>query len=452
MKNTLGAPTSPITPTADGSGNFQHFQNGDIYQSNTGCAFEIDGIILDKWNSLGGVKSVLGYPTSDVKTTADNTVTFSNFGNGSIYSHSGGIFAVSGPIYDKGKSLGLETSAVVYPTSDTGPARNGQFNFFQNGGIWWFSDTGAHEVNGNILNKWASMGYEKSYLGEPTSDEQIGAVEKYLSPQSPSKFLTAGKYNDFQNGSIYWQNATGAHDIYKSIVDKYRDLGGESNLGYPIWDSVSTNDKQGLINSFGVGVILWWPTKGAFFMNYPIYKEWNKYKGETGFLGYPMSDSFKVSSKSALLHGFGSLFQNDNSIYYSEIYSEDQGRGSVVNGTILNEWKRNGAEKGCLSLPANEEQKLPIGNGLLQRFIKEPVEDNPATYGDITFNTITHTVSYNCSPAAPPAAPPPPMPVYPPNGPTPCTQSNPCQYYYYKMEYPNSLTSSGIGCYLDASI
>ncbi|WP_424097626.1 LGFP repeat-containing protein [Moorena producens] len=100
----------------------------------------IQGDIDLKWFELGGILSFLGYPTTDVRQTRDKV---------------------------------------------------GLYNHFQGGSIYWSPDTGAHEVHGLIRDKWADLGWERSFLGYPITDETV----------TPDGI---GRYNHFQGGSIYW--------------------------------------------------------------------------------------------------------------------------------------------------------------------------------------------------------------------------------------------------------
>ncbi|MBB1157682.1 AbfB domain-containing protein [Amycolatopsis dendrobii] len=71
----------------------------------------------------------------------------------------------------------------------------GRYNHFVNGGsIYWTQATGAYGVWGAIRTKWAEMGWERSFLGYPTSDE-------YAIPE--------GRRSTFQGGWIDWIAATG---------------------------------------------------------------------------------------------------------------------------------------------------------------------------------------------------------------------------------------------------
>ena len=47
----------------------------------------------------------------------------------------------------------------------------GRYNHFENGSIYWTQATGAHEVRGLIQAKWYELGWEKSDLGYPLTDE-----------------------------------------------------------------------------------------------------------------------------------------------------------------------------------------------------------------------------------------------------------------------------------------
>ena len=198
----LGAPQTDDTTCPDGRGHFVHFQNGSIYWTSQTGAFSVHGLIRDKWASLGWERCVfLGYPITDETGCPDGVGRFNHFQNGSIYwAPQTGAFSVHGLIRDKWASLGWERCTFLgYPiTDETGcPDGVGRFNHFQNGSIYWAPQTGAFSVHGFIRDKWASLGWEKSSLGYPTSDEQ----------DMPGG---GGRMNQFQYGRIYWQQSKGA--------------------------------------------------------------------------------------------------------------------------------------------------------------------------------------------------------------------------------------------------
>lgn len=166
--------------------------------------FQAHGAIGEKWQSLGGAGGVLGAPTTSETSTPDGV---------------------------------------------------GRYNHFTNGSIYWTPKTGAHEVHGGIADKWASMGWEKSSLGYPTSDE-TGTSDG------------VGRYNRFENGSIYWTAETGAHEVHGAIAAKWASIGGEEGpLGYPVSDEFQ--DGKYRRTNFQHGFISWSEDTGAVVTNTP---------------------------------------------------------------------------------------------------------------------------------------------------------------------------------------
>ncbi|MBS1811870.1 MAG: M4 family metallopeptidase [Acidobacteria bacterium] len=160
-------------------------------------------------------------------------------------------YIVYGAIRAKWDSLGAETGFLGMPTTDelSTACGGGRFNHFVGGSIYWTPATGAHEVHGAIRSKWASLGWECSFLGFPLTDESV----------TPDGI---GRYNHFQGGSVYWTPATGAHEVHGAIRDKWASLGWErSALGYP------TSDEQayasGRVSNFQGGRIYWFPVIGT---------------------------------------------------------------------------------------------------------------------------------------------------------------------------------------------
>ncbi len=133
---------------------------------------------------------------------------------------------------------------------------------FTDGAIYWTSNTGAHEVHGNIYDKWKSMGLERSFLGYPITDEK----------PTPRKDAVL---NIFEGGAIYWSPLTGAHEIHGSIYDKWKSMGLErSFLGYPITDERPLPDGNGSISYFQGGAIVWTPVTGANVMHSKDFTEY----------------------------------------------------------------------------------------------------------------------------------------------------------------------------------
>ncbi len=132
------------------------------------------GKIDEKYRALGGCGSFLGKPITAETVAPDGVGRYSVFENGSIYwTPDTGAFEVHGVIRDKWKELGWEAGFVGYPITDETPTPDGvgRFNVFQGASIYWSPSTGAHEVHGTILDKYKEVGWEAGALGYPTSDE-----------------------------------------------------------------------------------------------------------------------------------------------------------------------------------------------------------------------------------------------------------------------------------------
>ncbi|HEX6012960.1 MAG TPA: hypothetical protein VFY87_14405 [Geminicoccaceae bacterium] len=161
---------------------------------------KVQGAIRDKWMELGAEQGPLGQPLTDETPTPDGVGRFNHFQGGSIYWTPGtGAHDVHGLIRERWAGLGWERGFLGYPLTDetATPDGVGRYNHFQGGSIYWTADTGAHEVHGAIRDKWAELGWERSTLKYPTTDEM----------PTPDG---VGRFNDFQGGSVRWHPDTGA--------------------------------------------------------------------------------------------------------------------------------------------------------------------------------------------------------------------------------------------------
>ncbi|WP_432502355.1 N-acetylmuramoyl-L-alanine amidase [Kineococcus arenarius] len=148
--------------------------------------------VAAKYAAVGA--GVLGAPTSD-EGPAKSGGRYRHYAIGSIYSHpSAGTHAVLGLIRDKYASLGWENSFLGYPLTDEVALPGGAFSHFQGGSIYFSPRTGAHVVFGAIRDKWASLGWETGRLGYPRSDEYD---------------VAGGRRSDFTSGSITWRASDG---------------------------------------------------------------------------------------------------------------------------------------------------------------------------------------------------------------------------------------------------
>jgi len=152
---------------------------------------------------------------------------------------------VVGVIEQKYLALGGCSSLLGAPTAaEAGtPDGVGRYSVFEHGSIYWTSSPGAFEVHGVIRDAWAQLGWEAGLLGYPITDE-TGTPDGI------------GRYNVFQNGSIYWTAQTGAFEVHGHIRDAWAAAGWEAGaLGYPTSNEYAVDG--GRRSDFQHGSITW---------------------------------------------------------------------------------------------------------------------------------------------------------------------------------------------------
>jgi hypothetical protein len=124
---------------------------------------------------------------------------------------------------------------------------------FQLGAIYYVSGaTEAFSVHDDISAHYDMIG--AGAVGFPITDQMIPADG-------------VGRFNNFQNGAIFWKSNLGAHSLWGLVHQFWVSEGAETNdqLGYPIGDEFNpdisqiTFNEQGadLMVSFENGVLLW---------------------------------------------------------------------------------------------------------------------------------------------------------------------------------------------------
>ncbi|MFB9777628.1 LGFP repeat-containing protein [Brevibacterium otitidis] len=133
---------------------------------------------------------------------------YQRFANGSVHwSRSSGAHFTrrDGQIQRKWASQKYERGPLGYPTSDQVRMRHraqADYQNFQGGTIVTHPDTGTHTMGGAIRNTWRGLGWERSDLRLPTTDER-----PLTSPR--------GAYQHFQGGYITWTRSQGARIHYR---------------------------------------------------------------------------------------------------------------------------------------------------------------------------------------------------------------------------------------------
>lgn len=209
-------------------------------------AFDVGGLIEVEFDQAGG-QAVLGDPTGPELDAAAGGRYQAFANNAAIYWRGDvGAHQVSGQVRDKWNTLGAEGGSLGYPVTRTltTPGNSGEFSHFQNGSIYWSLGTAAHSITGPIRDKWGELGWEAGPLGFPITDE--------------STTTNNGRYNLFNGGAIYYTQRTGAHAVWGMIRDKWVAAGAEGGrYGYPTSDEYDYED--GKAQDFQGGRITWAP-------------------------------------------------------------------------------------------------------------------------------------------------------------------------------------------------
>lgn len=184
--DAIGGPTSFLTwprsdemGVPDGVGRRNEFVNGFIYWHPTHGAHPITTHFSLAYDRNGWEAGGLGYPTSDEFATPNGIGRKQEFANGAIYGSPAGLAAVQGLIYDKYVSLGASEGVLGFPTADEAASNgggNGRYSIFTGGRIYWHPTHGAHPVLGDILEQWAESGYAGGAWGYPTGDPEPGSA------------------------------------------------------------------------------------------------------------------------------------------------------------------------------------------------------------------------------------------------------------------------------------
>ena len=158
---------------------------------------------------------------------------------GNLYDSPSGTFEVYGAILAKYLELGAASSLLGLPLTSESPCPDGvgRYNHFQGGSIYWTPSTGAHLVYGAIRDRWSEMGWERSYLGYPISDEE--------------GFDEGGRVSAFQGGQVYCWPDTGPIDLNDILVH----YTGLVCFGETDWDQGTSADEPyalfGLVSGSG---------------------------------------------------------------------------------------------------------------------------------------------------------------------------------------------------------
>jgi len=239
-------------------------------------------------------------------------------------------------------AAGYGSAQAVFDAWRVSPGHNAQMlgpnyraigigRYYVNGSVYgwyWTTDFGgvvdnSRAIDSVFVQKYSALG---GAPGVATSDLQV---------------ITGGSYQNFSNGRLYWNDATGgAYWIHGAILTKY-DLLGSSILGLPTSDEYGV--PGGRAHNFTGGRMTWSSATGAHEIHGVILSKFDS-MGGTNVCGFPVSDVYDTPGFSGVQEAD---FQN------ARIYSSSAGTFEV-HGAILSKYILSGGPQ-AFGLPTSNE-------------------------------------------------------------------------------------------------
>ncbi|MCC3277709.1 hypothetical protein LJ754_00835 [Arthrobacter sp. zg-Y40] len=177
----LGNPVSPATMCTATTGCRQQFSGGLVLAANTATAAAVvrtGSGIGSTWQRGGAENGRLSYPLAD--ESCEGSACQQRFVNGTIYwtSESGSWPAYNNAITSRWQSLGGGKGRMGYPTSDEFCGAVACWQSFQHGDVLWSTVAGAHGVYSStaIGSLWRQYGAQYGQFRFPLSEETCGTT------------------------------------------------------------------------------------------------------------------------------------------------------------------------------------------------------------------------------------------------------------------------------------
>ena len=216
----IGAATSGVQASTKG-GVFQRFEHGVGYWSPATGAQFVGEPVLSAWGGYGYQTGSMGYPRSGGVVGIDGS-RHQIFEGGIAYWRPGGrVSFIHGSILSAWAASGWERSWLGLPTSnETASTKGGVFQRFEHGVGYWSPATGAQFVGEPVLSAWGGYGYQTGSMGYPRSGGVVG--------------IDGSRHQIFEGGIAYWRPGGRVSFIHGSILSAWGASGWErSKVGLP---------------------------------------------------------------------------------------------------------------------------------------------------------------------------------------------------------------------------
>ena len=225
----IGAATSGVQASTKG-GVFQSFEHGVGYWSPATGAQFVGEPVLSAWGAYGYQTGSMGYPRSGGVAGVGGS-RHQIFEGGIAYWRPGGrVSFIHGSILNAWAASGWERSWLGLPTSnETASTKDGVFQRFERGVAYWSPATGAQFVGEPVLSAWGAYGYQTGSMGYPRSGGVAG--------------VGGSRHQIFEGGIAYWRPGGRVSFIHGSILNAWAAAGWErSKVGLPTGRAVRQAD------------------------------------------------------------------------------------------------------------------------------------------------------------------------------------------------------------------
>ncbi|MGA5540888.1 LGFP repeat-containing protein [Mycobacterium sp. NPDC051198] len=329
---------------------------------------DADAAVTAAWEANGGDGGPLGPRQGGVYAVGSGFA--QNFSGGKMFfTPATGAHFMQGAILDKYESLGGPADGDMgFPTIDEGAgraadSRNSTLSAPDNPVIFWTPSTGARVVRGAINAAWDKLGGSAGVLGVPADDETFDG--DVISQK-------------FTGGEISWNRKTKAFttvppeladqlagldvpsDPASAIAAARREAGGVMGpLGAKDGDQYPIGD-GGFGQKYAGGKIFYSPATGANAITGQLLEKYESVGGPEGDLGFPTASEAEGGlGPNSRISTFAAA---DNPVIF---WTPDYG-AVIVRGAMNAAWEKLGGAKGALGAPMADQTE--DGGVISQRF------------------------------------------------------------------------------------
>ncbi|WP_327111446.1 alpha/beta hydrolase-fold protein [Nocardia sp. NBC_01730] len=266
------------------------------------------------------------------------------------YDHASGIPGLSTNVAGMGLELLSRLTSQNFVTKLGKLAIPAQVNYRSSGTHSWpYWD---FEMRQSWTHAAAALGVDP---GKPAcvavgAIDAAAAVNGWLGECLTGEYQVAGGVaQDFKGGRVFFSPGSGAHSVGGMIGGGYQAAMGPAGLlGLPTGDERPLPDGRGRLQTFQNGSLYWTPQTGVQAVRGAILEEWGRQGYERGPAGYPIAPEVQTPNNAGAVQAF------ENGPFY---YSEKTGVHRVQ-GLILGKYAQMGYENSWLGFPVAEEEPL----------------------------------------------------------------------------------------------